>query len=143
MPQTISPEILQAALAGLRLQEQKIQEQIADVESMLGGKSVTSTATTDPAKRRKFSAAARRKMALAQKARWAKLKGESKPPAPAKAPKPKRHISKEGVARITAPTKNLGRVQKAAAKAKPAAAKKAAPKKAAVKKVVAKKAAVK
>jgi len=41
-------------------------------------------ATSEPrtSKRKKFSAAARRKMALAQKARWAKIKGESEPPSP-------------------------------------------------------------
>ena len=82
MAQTISPEILQAALAGLRLQEQKIQEQIAEVEGMLGGGSLVSTGASDTptGKRRKFSASSRRKMAAAQKARWAKLKGEAPTP---------------------------------------------------------------
>jgi hypothetical protein len=72
-------------------------------------------------------------MAMAQKARWARLKGESEPPAPAKPPKAKRRISAEGMKRIIAATKKRWRLQKAAAKA---AAKKPAParKKAAVKK---------
>jgi hypothetical protein len=72
---------------------------------------------------------------VAQKARWAKLRGESEPSAPAKAPKAKRRISKEVLARIIAATKKRWRLQKAAAKAPPAkAAKKSAPVKKAAKK---------
>jgi hypothetical protein len=62
-------------------------------------------------------------MAMAQKARWAKIKGESEPSAPTKpeAPKPKRRISKEGMARIIAATKKrwaaIHKAQKAGAKA--------------------------
>jgi hypothetical protein len=102
----------------------------------------TVTGTTAPkaptGKRRKFSAAVRRKMALAQKARWSKIKGETKPPSPP-APEPaepKRRISAEGMKRIIAATKKRWRLQRAAAKS--AEAKKAAPKKAAVKKAVVK-----
>ena len=67
---------------------------------------------------RKFSAASRRKMALAQKARWAKIKGEIEPPSPItpESPKPKRRISAEGMKRIIAATKKRWRVQKAAAR---------------------------
>ena len=56
-----------------------IQEQIAEVESMLGGKAIPSTEVSEngTGKRRKFSAASRRKMALAQRKRWAALKGSS------------------------------------------------------------------
>lgn len=78
--------------------------------------------------RKRFSAAARRKMVLAQKARWAKIKGEvesSAPPAP-EPPKPKRRISAEGMKRIIAATKKRWRLQRAAAKSAPA--KKVAPK---------------
>ena len=83
-------------------------------------------------------------MALSQKARWAKIRGESKTSAPAK-PEPlktKRRISKEGMARIIAATKKRWRLQRAAAKAQ-SGAKKAAPvgKKAAAKKSATKKAA--
>ena len=68
--------------------------------------------------RRKFSAASRRKMALAQKARWAKIKGEIEPPSPVtpESPKPKRRISAEGMKRIIAATKKRWRLQKAAAR---------------------------
>ena len=69
--------------------------------------------------RKKFSAAARKRMALAQQARWAKIKGEVQPPAPA-APepsKPKRRISPEGMKRIIAATKKRWRLKRVAAKA--------------------------
>src|ERR1700758_4310899 len=70
---------------------------------------VKPTAVPEPStgKRKKFSAAARRRMALAQKARWAKIKGDGEPPAP-RAPErlePKSRISPEGMKRIIAATK--------------------------------------
>ena len=91
--------------------------------------------------RRKFTAAARKRMALAQKARWAKIKGEIEPPTkPAPEPaKSKRRISPEGIQRIIAATKKRWRLQRAAAKLAEAA--KAIPKKAILKKVAVKKSA--
>lgn len=68
-------------------------------------------------KRRKFGAASRRKMALAQKARWAKIKGEVQTPAMPKPSKPKRRISAEGMKRIIAATKKRWRLRRVAAKA--------------------------
>jgi hypothetical protein len=69
-------------------------------------------------KRKKRSAAVRRKMALAQKARWAKIKGDVATPAPTapEPPKPKRQISAEGMKRIIAATKKRWRLQRAATK---------------------------
>ena len=84
-------------------------------------------------KRRKFSAASRRKMALAQQARWARVKGEIAPP-PATPKAPKRRISAEGMKRIIAATKKRWRLQRAAAKS--ALASKVAPRKAAAKRAV-------
>jgi len=54
-------------------------------------------------------------MALAQRARWAKIKGEIAPP-PATV-KPKRRISAEGMKRIIAATKKRWRLQRAVVKA--------------------------
>jgi hypothetical protein len=80
-----------------------------------------STATVETSGRRgkNRSAAARRKMALAQKARWAKIGGESEPPAPVtkEAAKPKRRISAEGIKRIIAATKKRWRLKRTEAKA--------------------------
>lgn len=69
-------------------------------------------------KRKKFSAAARKKMARAQQARWAKIKGENAAPsvAASEPSKPKRKISPEGIKRIVAATKKRWRLQRAAAK---------------------------
>jgi hypothetical protein len=88
-------------------------------------------------KRKKFSAAARKRMALAQKARWAKIKSEvpqraSSAPEPSE---PKRRISPEGMKRIIAATKKRWRLQRAAAKAASAPAQKVAAKKAVAKTV--------
>jgi hypothetical protein len=140
----LTHEIITAAIEGFESQKRRIDGQIAELHAMLPGRSTETVATPEAPKRKKFSAASRRKMAMAQKARWAKIK-ESEPSAPAtpKATKPKRRISKEGMARIIAATKKRWRLQKAAAKVKPAVARNAAPKKAAVKKVVAKKSAAK
>ena len=72
--------IIQAAIAGFEAQKKSIDVQIAELRGMLTGTSESSTEET-PAKatRRKFSAAARKRMRDAQKLRWAKIKGESAP----------------------------------------------------------------
>jgi hypothetical protein len=74
-------------------------------------------------------------MKEAQQRRWARIRGESEPPARTKAPKAKRRISEEGMKRIIAATKKRWRLQKATAKApaQKAVTKKAATKKTAVK----------
>jgi hypothetical protein len=130
----IPNDILIAALAGYTLERQRIDDRIAAVEVMLAGKTESPAIATNGStgKRRRFSAAARRTMAAAQKARWAKLKGGPEPvepvgPAP-EAPKPKRQISPEGMKGIIAATKALWRRQKAAAKGKAAVAQKTGPK---------------
>jgi hypothetical protein len=53
---------------------------------------------------RTMSAAARSRIAAAQRARWAKRKGGSKTASP-KSARPKRHISAAGLARIRAATR--------------------------------------
>ena len=135
----IPNDILIAALAGFKLERQRIDEQIEAVEAMLGGKAERSTVAVDGSAsgRKKFSAATRKKMAAAQKARWAKLKSESQPEPPVmpEPPKPKRRISPEGMKRIIAATKARWRRQ-SAAKAEGGAAEKSTPKRAAKKAAV-------
>jgi hypothetical protein len=144
MPTKLTPEILAAAIEGFEAQKKNIDAQIAELRQTLSGGPAETQATPEvPARKRKgFSAAVRRKMALAQKARWAKIRGESEPSAPArkeaeKAPKAKRRIGAEGMKRIIAATKKRWRLAKAA-KAASTATKKAVPaaKKVAVKKAV-------
>ncbi|MGD0777487.1 MAG: hypothetical protein ABSC05_32235 [Candidatus Solibacter sp.] len=144
----LTNEIIIAAITGFESQKTKIDAQIAELRALLPGGSTQNAATPEAPtrKRKKFSAAARRRMKEAQQLRRAKIRGESESPAPAttKPSKPKRKLSKAGKAAIVAALKKRWAAKKAeAAKSRPTAARKAAPKKAAVKKVVAKKAAAK
>ena len=70
-----SENFLQAALEGLQLQKQRIEEQIAQVRSLLGQrspvKSPVSAPAASPKPRRELSVAARKRIAAAQKKRWA------------------------------------------------------------------------
>src|SRR5229473_2603488 len=80
MSQNLTPEIIIAAIAGFESQKASIDSQIADLRSMLDGRRTdpaVSTATAKP--RKKFSAAVRKKMALAQRARYAKLRQGAEP----------------------------------------------------------------
>jgi len=141
--QKLTPQLIEAALLGFEQQKRRIDVQMAELRQMLDGQhtdAADATPETAPRKRKKFSAASRRRMALAQKARWANIKGQSAQPAatPAES-KRKRRISKEGMARIVAATKARWarvRAEKAQAArkktarkttAKKAAAKKTAP----------------
>ena len=113
-----------------QLRLEKLDQIISGIESLNGTGAATRGETTQP--KRIVSAASRRKMALAQKARWAGIRKASQPAAgsaPAKrtmsaaaqrkislvqkarwaklkgqaaAPKPKRHISAAGRKRIAA-----------------------------------------
>jgi len=139
--------LLEAAIVGFESQKKQIDTRIAELCQMLsGGPTQTAATPQAPSRKRKVSAAARRRMAIAQRKRWAKIRGESELSALAtpEPPKAKRRISEEGMKRIIAATKKRWRLAKAA-KAQPATAKKAAParKKVAVKKAATKKAAVK
>jgi hypothetical protein len=134
--QKLTAEIIAAAILGFEQQKRHIDTKIAELRAMLPGGS-TGTATTPEVstlRRKKFSVAARRRMKEAQQRRWAKVRGEAVPSAPAKPgpSKPKRKLSKAGRAAIVAALKKRWAAKKAAAKTRPA--KKNATKKAAVKK---------
>ena len=117
----LTPEIITAAIEGFESQKRQIDEQISELRSMLTGSAETATTPEAPApKRKKFSAASKRKMAEAQRLRWAKIKGESETPAPAQPlRKAKRKLSPAAKAKLVA---NL-RKARAAKKAKAAVAK--------------------
>jgi hypothetical protein len=127
MPQKLTPEIIAAAVVGFERQKERIDAQIADLRAMLPGSNTHADSTGEKAERpkRKISAAARRRMALGQKARWAKLKEESESPAPvamAEASKPKRKLSAAGKKAISEATKKRWQAFHAAKqKVKPAA----------------------
>ena len=119
MPQKLTHEIITAAIAGFEAQKLSIDSQIAELRSLLDGQS-TGPAVTPSAtgkRKRKFSAASRRKMAAAQKARWAGTKKSFEPPQVAQ-PKKKRKMSAAGRKAISEATKKRW----AAVKAKKAAA---------------------
>ena len=151
----LTPEIITAAIDGFESQKRRIDDQIAELRSLLhGGSAGATTAPEAPTpKRKKFTAAARRKMALAQKARWAKIKGESGPSTAgtSEPPKPKRKLSAAGRKAIQeAVRKRWAQKRAEAAKVQPAkttarnkAAVKAVPAKAAKKRAPIKKAAAK
>jgi hypothetical protein len=148
MPTKLTNEIINAAIVGFEQQKLHIDTQIAELRAMLDGGSSKPTPAATPAtptiKRRKFSAAARRRMKEAQQLRWAKIRGTSEPPSPATSgtPKAKRKLSKAGRAAIVAALKKRW-AAKRVAKAKPVVAKKATARKATAKKAVAKKVAAK
>ena len=124
MPTKTTPEILTAAILGFEQQKRQIDAQITDLRSMLSGGPAKAAATpgASTGKRKKFSAASRRKMAMAQRARWAAIRGESEPSTP-EAAKPKRKLSAAGRKAISDATKKRWAAKRAAAKTatKPAA----------------------
>src|SRR5450759_3975607 len=93
----LTPEIITAAVEGFEQQKLRIDAQIAELRAMLPG-GPTATAATPEApkgKRRKMSAAARKRIGDAQRKRWAESKKTSSPVAQ-EAPKPKRKLSAAG-----------------------------------------------
>jgi hypothetical protein len=107
-------ELLKAALFGYQVQSERIEATIADIQAQLGHRgpgrppkaATNGTEEVAPGKRT-MSPSARKKIALAQKKRWAAFheeKGEPGRPKNVKSPK-KRQMSAEGKARIAAATK--------------------------------------
>jgi hypothetical protein len=76
MPQKLSHEIITAAISGFEAQKERINSKIAELRNMLHHKDGHAAAEA-PKVKRKMSAAARRRIALAQKKRWAAIKGRS------------------------------------------------------------------
>ncbi len=70
--------LLTAALEGLEAQKRRIQEQIESVQALLGGrraaKARASGAGPGSPRRRELSPAARKRIAAAQKKRWAEYR---------------------------------------------------------------------
>jgi hypothetical protein len=140
----LTAEIINAAIVGFEQQKLHIDAQIAELLAMLPGGATQSTAAKlEPTKgkRRKMSAAARKRIGDAQRKRWAASKKAAEPTAPAPS-KPKRKLSKARKAALLA---NLAkaRAARAAKRVEAAKAEQAASKKTAAKKPATKKAAVK
>ena len=98
---------LNAALLGFEQQRSEIQDKIAELRRQLGrrgagdGGSAWSEAVSAPVrKRRRLSAAARQRIAEAQRKRWAAVRGTAKPVARKAAAGPRRTMSAAAKKRI-------------------------------------------
>jgi hypothetical protein len=122
--QKLSSEIINAAIAGFEVQKKRIDAQIADLRQTLTGNGARGVPAPEPVlRRRKMSAAARRRIADAQRKRWAGMRERSGQPTAAEAARPKRRISAAGRKRILEALKKRWtayRAQKARAKKAPA-----------------------
>jgi hypothetical protein len=121
MPTTLDKEILAAAIEGFEAQKTRLDARIAEIREKLGSDgeepAAASAAPVAGRKRRKMSPAARKRIADAQKKRWAAVRKESgAPAAKAAAPKAKRRLSAEGRKRIIEATKRRWAMVRAAAK---------------------------
>lgn len=69
--------LLSAALEGLEMQRRRIEEQIAQVRAALGGRRLRASsgeAPSKPVRKRQLSPEARKRIANAQKRRWAEYR---------------------------------------------------------------------
>src|SRR5260370_38454265 len=90
----LTADILNAAVLGFEEQKTQIDAKISEIRRLLDG-STEATAPTGIAKpRKKRSAAVRKRMKIAQRLRWQKIKQAAEPPQTAK-PK-KRKLSAAG-----------------------------------------------
>jgi hypothetical protein len=99
MAQTLTNEIIDAAIEGFEAQRRRIDDRIAELRSMRNGSSAASPSKGDTAPRkRKFSPDAIRRMREAQQQRWAKVRGEAGPSTPgaSQPAKKKRRLSPQG-----------------------------------------------
>ena len=115
----LTPEIITAAVEGFEQQKLRIDAQIAELRQMLTGAPMEpATPEVPKGKRRKMSAAARKRIGDAQRKRWAESKKESEPSSPVApdAAKPKRKLSAAGKAAIVAALKKRWAAKRAAAK---------------------------
>lgn len=122
--------IILAAIEGFKSQKSRINQQIAELKSMLhGGNTNAATPSQGPGGRRQLSAAARRRIAQAQRERWRRVSGEAgaSTPATPEAQKPKRRISKAGLRRIIAATKRRWALKRAEAARAQVTAKRSTP----------------
>jgi hypothetical protein len=129
MPTKLTAEIINAAIVGFEQQKLRIDTQIAELRAAMlsGGATHPTAAKPEPTKgkRRKMSAAARKRIGDAQRKRWAASKGEAESPSKTATPKPKRKMSAAGKKAISEATKKRWAAFHATKQAKKPAAKKA------------------
>src|SRR5258707_3406400 len=106
--QKLNTEILTAAIDGFEAQKTRIDAQIAELRALLEGRGAVPVTTAQPLtpKRRKMSAAARKRIGDAQRKRWALSKSQSEPSLKSVTPEtPKKKLSAAGRRAIIAATK--------------------------------------
>jgi hypothetical protein len=120
MPKQLDRSILEMALIGYQRSLENIQAKIADIQRQLGirsPKAARAVAAGEAKPKRQMSAGARKRIALAQKKRWAAFHQATAP-----APAPKKAVAKRKLspARKAALVANLAkaRAAKAAKKSK-------------------------
>src|SRR5664279_4854334 len=138
MPTHLDSETLQAALVGYQHQLDQINAKMAELRSMLKGEApagaaLAKAAPAAPGGKRPLSTAARKRIARAQRKRWAAYHKAKEAPAKKRIMSP---AARERIAEATRKRWAEFRAKKAAAvKAAAKPTKKAAPKRRAVKKV--------
>jgi hypothetical protein len=122
-PAKLTQDIIAAAIDGFESQKSRIDAQIAELRQMLTGPSEATDTPIATRGRRKLSAAARARIAEAQRIRWAALRqgeqaeAKSAPEPRQTKPKPKRKLSAAGrKAIIDATKKRWARVRAETAK---------------------------
>jgi hypothetical protein len=119
MPPKLTAEIINAAIEGFESQKRRIDSQIDELRQLLSPASTAAgPASGAPAPKRKISAAGRRRMAAAQQARWAKVRGQADLPSSPAASKParkKRKLSATGRKAISEATKKRWAAKRAEA----------------------------
>jgi hypothetical protein len=136
----MDPDILTAALQGLEAQRERITAHIAEIRRLLDSRRESTAATPAPSlRKRTMTAAARRRIARAQKKRWAAFRKAQAPAKKATVAKPrKRRISAAGRKRIAeAARKRWAELRKRQAQ-QAASARKTPPKHPAAKKIAVK-----
>ena len=122
----MTPDIVTAAIDGFELQKKRIDAQIDDLRQALTGDGAHGVGAPEPVRRKRtMSAAARKRIADAQRKRWAKMRERLGRPVTAKTAEPKRRISAAGRKRIIEATRKRwaayraqkSRVKKPSAKA--------------------------
>ena len=105
--ETLTPEIITAAIEGLTAKQEAIGRQIAELQAMLPGGTNDKNARPKAKGRSTLSAEARERIAAAQRRRWAAAKGEapSKGGPTSQAPK-KRRMSAAARKRIAEATRS-------------------------------------
>jgi len=103
MPTKLNPEIIEAAIDGFEEQKKRLNAQIAELRQMLSPAADGSAPSRQ--KRRRLSAAARARIAAAQRKRWAESRTGSGAASPNKPAAKKRRLSAAGRRAIAEATK--------------------------------------